>query len=176
MDSVFRLFLENTHAEATEFAARSDVLKIVPVGEFPPSTYACNFHVQYLERLSGGTVEIHPGPVRCVIHFPSDYLFSTDPKFYMRVASVITPNFVHPNVVRGIVCLGGGFAAGTPISELIWLLFQIVSYRNCTLDERNAMNAEACRLIRSCPEMLAKLGRPRLLRPRDRRRISAETT
>jgi hypothetical protein len=94
----------------------------------------------------------------------------------MRVASVITPDFVHPNVVRGIVCLGGGFAAGTPISELIWLLFQIVSYRNCTLEERNAMNAEACRLLRSCPDLLAKLDRPRLLRPRKTQSILPEAT
>ena len=48
MDSVFRLFLENTYAEAAEFAARSDVLKIVPIGEPPPSAYVCNFHVHYL--------------------------------------------------------------------------------------------------------------------------------
>ena len=166
MDGVFRLFLENTYTEAMEFAARSDVLRIAPVGGSPPFSYACNFRVQYLQRLPSGTVEIHPGPVHCLIHFPNDYLRSTDPKFYMRVASVLTSDFVHPNVAGGIVCLGGGFAAGTPISELLWLLFQIVSYRNCTLDERNALNAEACRLLRACPELLLKADRPRLLRQR----------
>ena len=174
MDDVFRLFLENTHAEALEFAARSDVLQIRPEKSDPPYIYYCEFQASFLGRLPDGTVGIQPGPVRCLIRFPSDYLLSLEPRLYMRVASVLTPNFVHPNVFGGVVCLGDGFGPGTPISEVIWLLFQIVSYRNCTLDERNAMNAEACRLLRASPGLLGRLERPRLLRPRNPRSNLAE--
>jgi hypothetical protein len=43
-------------------------------------------------------------------------------------------------------------------------LFEIVTYRNCTVDERNALNPEACRLVREYPSLLTKLGRPPLFR------------
>jgi hypothetical protein len=77
-------------------------------------------------------------------------------------ASIESPGFIHPNVLYGAVCLGRQFAPGTPIEALIWELFEIVTYRNCTLD--HSLNPEACRLIREYPWLLEGIGRPSLFR------------
>lgn len=165
MDRIFQTFLENTAHDALELQAKSDILVLAPIPPLPPSRYGCTFQVPYLQRLSSGTVEVHPGPVLCAISFPGDYLRSTDPKLFMKMASVLSPGFLHPNVSPiGNVCLGADFAPGTPIKALVWELFEIVTYGNCTVEEGNALNPEACRLVREYPTLLAKLERRPLLR------------
>ena len=149
MDDVFQTFLDNTAKDAAELQVRSDVVVLDPLPPLPPSRYSCTFQVPHLRRLPSGIVEIHPGPVLCGISFPEDYLRSTDPKLFMKMASVLNPGFLHPNVLFGSVCLGSAFTPGTPIGALVWELFDIVTYRNCTVDERNALNPEACRLVAS---------------------------
>ena len=164
MDHVFQTFLENTAKDAAELQRKSAVVILDPLPPLPPSRYCCTFQVPYLRRGASGIVELDAGPVLCGISFPEDYLRSTDPKLYMKIASVLSPGFLHPNVVFGSVCLGSRFAPGTPIEGLVWELFEIVTYRNCTVDERNALNAEACRLVREHPSLVDRLGRPPLLR------------
>jgi hypothetical protein len=164
MDQIFRMFLENTAKDAVALQQKSEVATLAPLPPFPPSRYICTFRIPYLQRLPTGIVAIDAGPVLCGISFPEDYLRSTDPKLFLKVASIMNPGFVHPNVLIGSVCLGSHFAPGTPIDALIWELFEIATYRNCTVDERNALNPEACRLVREYPSLLDKLGRPSLLR------------
>jgi hypothetical protein len=106
------------------------------------------------------------GPVNVGVGFPTDYLHGATPDLQYRVACLLTPRFLHPNVYRGTVCLGAGFAPGTSISELLWEIFGIVSYSNIGLDERNALDPEACRLLREHPELLAELPRKPFLRRR----------
>jgi hypothetical protein len=172
VDRVFQTFLENTAADAAELQLRSDVLLIEPLPPSPPSRYSCFFRVPFLSRLATGVVEIDRGPVRCAINFPEDYLRSTDPRLFLRVASVLNPTFLHPNVMYGTVCLGNRFAPGTPIDAVVWELFEIITYRNCTVDERNALNPEACRLVREYPGLVGQLGQPSLLRPRRQVRVA----
>lgn len=162
MDQVFLSFLENTAADAAELQRNSDLIALRPVPPMPPSTYACSVRVPYLRRLPSGIVEIDPGPVHCTITFPDNYLRSTDSTLAVKVASIESPGFLHPNVLYGAVCLGHQFAPGTPIEALIWELFEIVTYRNCTLD--HSLNPEACRLIREYPSLLERMGRPSLFR------------
>jgi hypothetical protein len=164
MDRIFRTFLENTAAEAAEIQARSDVVLINPLPPAPPSRYCCVFDLPYLCRRTDGTVDLHEAPVMCGIHLPDDYLRSTDPRLFLKVAAVLNLDFLHPNVLSGCVCLGAAFAPGTPITALVWELFDIVSYRNCTIEERNALDPEACRLVREYPSLLANLPRRSLFR------------
>jgi hypothetical protein len=165
MDLIFQTFLENTARDAIELQVRSDVAMLTPLPPLPPSRYSCTFALPYLRRQSSGTVEISPGPVVCALDFPEDYLRSTDPYLFMKLASILSDGFLHPNVSpAGNVCLGVGFAPGTPIAGLVWELFDIVTYRNCTVDERNALNPEACRLVREHPSLIEKLSAPPLVR------------
>jgi len=175
MDRIYRAFLENTLAEAAELQAKSGVLTLLPLPPHPPSGYQFEFRVPYLRRLAEGTIQTDPGPVLGLIRFPEDYLRSTDPKLYMKVVAVQNPDLVHPNVQDGCVCLGAGFAPGTPISALVWELFEIVTYRNRTVDERNALNPEACRLVRAHPGLVDGLERPRLFRPRRKIRLTVKS-
>jgi hypothetical protein len=167
MDHVYSAFLRNTFSEARDIALRSDVVRLLPEPVSPPTSYMCSFDVPYLRRLVGGTVHVAPGPVLGFIRFPQDYLCSVDPRLFMRVASIVTPDFVHPNAVaRGPVCLGAAFRSGTPLGQLIWELYQIVTYQNRTLDERNALNPEACRLLRANQDLLSRFPAPPLFRRR----------
>jgi hypothetical protein len=164
MDQVFETFLENTALDASGLESKSDFVLLEPLPPFPASRYRWTFQVPYLKRLPSGIVDLDPGPVRGGIVFPEEYLRSVDSKLFMKVASIDNPDFLHPNVLFGSVCLGSRFAPGTPIEALIWELFEIVTYRNCTVDERNALNPEACRLVREYPSLLTKVGRPPLFR------------
>ena len=157
-DPVLSAFLENTKLEAIALVARSDVLTIVPLGPGALSSgYVCEFSLPYLRRLPNGTVEVAPGPVLIGVRFPEDYLRSADPHLYVKVASVITPDLIHPNISGGMVCLGASFSPGTSLTALLWELYDIVSYQNVTLDERNALNPEACRLLREHQQLLEPL-------------------
>lgn len=167
-DRVFSSFLEHTFREARTVADESDVLTIVPVLPWPPATYGCEFAVSYLRRLSSGIAEVAPGPVKVAIHFPQDYLRSSDPRLGLKVAAMLTEDFFHPNVHGPAICLGSAFAPGTPVRWLLWELYEVLAYRNVGLDERNALNPEACRLLRQRPEILAGLGEARPLRRRAR--------
>jgi hypothetical protein len=162
MDHVFRTFLENTASDAAALQQKSAVVAVDPLPPIPPSRYVCTFRVSYLRRLPTGIVDISPGPVWCGISLPEDYLRSTDPRLFLKIASIGNADFLHPNVLSGAICLGSHFAPGTPIDALIWELFEIVTYRNCTVDERNALNPEACRLLREHPSVMEKLPRPPL--------------
>jgi hypothetical protein len=175
MDPVYLKFLENTYDEARRLAEKSDVLKLSPIPPFPPGAYLCEFHVAHLRLLSDGTVRIEQGPVTAGVIFPEDYLRSTDPRLYLRVASALTPfDLLHPNVRGGVVCLGAAFAPGTSLTALLWELYEIVSYQNVTLDERNAMNPTACRLLRQQPELLSGLRPEPFLRRRHGMQVSVK--
>ena len=173
MDRVYEMFLENTAANVEELRQKSDVVEVTAIPPFPASTYVCTFRVPHLCRLPVGTVAPQPGPVVCVIRFPEDYVRSVDPHLFMNVARIQTPGFLHPNVTGGRVCLGKAFKPGTPLVAVVWQLFEMVTYRNCTVDERNALNPEACRLVREHPSLVAQLGRPRLFRPRAPKEVAS---
>jgi hypothetical protein len=168
MNRVFRAFLDNTMREAMELEKKSDILRIKPLPPFPAAAYLCTFDLPYLFRVASGRVEQSPGPVLTSIFFPDDYLRSVDSRLFIRVATVLTPGLLHPNIWGGAVCLGASFAPGTSLSALLWELHSILSYQNFTTDERNAMNHDACRLLRQNPALLAALEPKPFLRQRSR--------
>ena len=58
------------------------------------------------------------------------------------------------------------------LTELIWHVYEILTYRNLNLDERDALNPQACRYLRLHPEVLAAL-RPPPLRQRSRLHVDS---
>jgi hypothetical protein len=169
-DRVFLAFLNNTLIQALSLVEESDVLRVLPLPPphplppMPPSRYLCEFQVPYLRRLPSGVVDVAAGPVRAGLSFPENYLYAADPHLYLKVASMLTQELVHPNVRGSVICLGSAFAPGTPFRVLVWELYDILAYHNVTMDERNALNGEACRLLRACPEMVDRLEIPPLVR------------
>lgn len=176
-DAVFYRFLENTFTEAMELMQKSDILRVSPIPPLPPSTYLFEFNLPFfLRRLPSGVVEPAAGPVLSILHFPGDYLRSTDSHLYLKVASILTTDFTHPNVDRGVVCLGSQFGPGTPITTLLWEMYDIISYQNVTLDERNALNPEACRLLREHGKLLDQLERKPFMRRKGKMQIKIRET
>jgi hypothetical protein len=156
-DRVYLAFLQNTLVQTLALAEESDVLRVLPLPPLPPSRYLCEFQLPYLRRLPSGVVEVAPGPVQAGVSFPGNYLSAADPHLPLKVAAMLTQDFVHPNVHGSVICLGSAFAPGTPFRVLVWELYDILAYRNVTLDERNALNPEACRLLRAHPNLLDRL-------------------
>jgi len=111
-----------------------------------------------------GQIQLIKATVNFYIHFPMDYLRSVDPYLYLRVVTVLHPDFFHPNIriPQGWVCLGHNFQPGTPLADLIYHLYEIVTYQNTTVDERDAYNTEACRYLRLHKTM--KISAPPLFR------------
>jgi hypothetical protein len=175
MDRVYQRFLENTQGEASELERKSSLLRLQAMPPLPSSRYQLSFDVPYLRRTGDGTVSLASGPVHCLLHFPPDYLRSVDPKLYLKVAFLLTPELVHPNVSEGSICLGVDFEPGTPITGVVWQVFEIITYRNCTVDERNALNSEACRLLRAWPELLGRLDRRPLFRSKSKWEVKVRT-
>jgi hypothetical protein len=113
---------------------------------------------------TSGQIQLIQAPINFYIHFPVDYLRSIDPHLYLRVVTVLRPDFFHPNIriPQGWVCLGHNFQPGTPLADLIYHLYEIITYQNITVDERDAYNPEACRYLRSHKKM--KISAPPLFR------------
>lgn len=164
MDRVFEAFCFAAQREAEALAAQSDVLTVRALPPEPTSRFVLQFRVPYLRRTKQQTINVAPGPVQAIVHFPADYLLGTTPQLWFRVAMITTPDFVHPNVRDGIVCLGSQFSPGTPFRIIIRELYGIVSFQTMTLDERNAMDPEICRLLRADPQILNALSAPSLTR------------
>jgi len=155
-DVILQRFLAGAVAEEEELCGRSDVLR-VHTDPRAPATFFCEFFVPYLRSLPGGAVSVDPGPVRAIVHFPADYLRSTDAYLYLHVAAVATYDIVHPNVRAPGVCLGSAFRAGTKLTIILRELYEIFSYSNYSLVEGNSMNPEACRLLRAHSHLLESL-------------------
>lgn len=175
MDQVIGRFLANCYAKVRALAASSDTLEIEAHLVWPPAAYRCVFHVPYLRCGPGGVVEPAPGPVLALVHIPPDYLHPMHKCIYLRVASVWNPDIVHPNISpAGTVFLGLQLPPCMPVHALLHHPYDIVSYRNCGLNEGNAFNGEACRLLRQHPEMRRALKPPPLVRRKHRLQVQVE--
>jgi hypothetical protein len=173
MDRVFEAFCLAAQREADTLTAQSDVLTVLTLPPQPSSRFLVQLRVpHFLRRKPDRTIELAPGPVEAGIRFPADYLMHSRqqdnhwsaPHLQAGVVTILTPQFVHPNVREGVVCLGAQFNPGTPLRVLIRQLYDLVTYNLMTLDERNAMDGEVCRAIRANPHWLSSLSAPPLTR------------
>jgi hypothetical protein len=174
-DSILRAYLERQYRDGLELAQASDVLSLVPVEGSPPQRYLAEFRCTGLVHTpSGGIAEAHRFVVG--IWFPDDYLRHVNP---FQVLTWLAPrNVWHPNVSNcaPFVCVGR-LVAATPLVDILYQLFEIITYRKVTPREDDALNREACAWARAnmarfpiYPHSLKR--RPADAEPRD---ASAET-
>jgi hypothetical protein len=196
MDDIFRSFLVESHTQAAALVAESDILHVVPhpltalptvyfpvmthVASSPPTIYLILFEdVAYLSATPTGIVEMTTGSLPVEVRFPPDYLRSTDPTLYLKLVTLLDPlsfalphaDFFHPNhdPITGAICLGADFRPGTPLPALIWHIYDIITYANFSVDERNALNPAAGRYWRDHPDELSELP----IKPLRRRKLRA---
>jgi hypothetical protein len=170
MDSVYSGFLCTSFEQAKQLEVDSDIFKILDHQGDPPSRFLLQFEgIEYLnQNLETSAVAVVKQPLLVDVHFPRDYLRSTDPQLYLKMVTLLHPEFFHPNVSLpfGYICLGHDFLPGTVLSDLAFHIHEIITYQNMTVDERDAFNPSACRYLRQYPEVLDNLRRPPLRRRR----------
>lgn len=138
-DTVFEAFLQGQYQAALELNRSSDLVRLVALDDAPVRTYAAEFSCRALAYRNGDIVTVERSAVG--IHFPSNYLREFD------TAQVFTwlgpPDIWHPNVVCPALC-GGHIPPGTPLQDLVYQVFDIITFSNVSMDENDALNRAAC--------------------------------
>ena len=142
-DRILAAFLRKQHDEAMALAEASDLLHLAPLGRSegdPPDRYIAQFYCS-------GFVKGNQAPVTVAdafavgISFPQDYLVRADPFSILTWFEPLT--VFHPNIRPPFVCVGR-IAPGTPLVDLLYQVFEIITYTKVTMREDDALNKEAC--------------------------------
>ena len=160
-DPILSGFLEDSLSKGCRLVEQSKNFTLLPdPSTYPPLQYILLFHdIEYLSYDPGHSIEKVKGTIHVIVKFPANYLRSMDPLLYAKIATVLEQDFFHPNVYSsiGTICLGHQFLPGTPLDSLTWHIFDIITYRNFTVNENDALNPQACRFIRENPGIIKTL-------------------
>jgi len=143
-DTIRQSWLQEQYNEAMAFSRRSDVLSLAPVAGTPPYKYVARFECKGLIKTGKG---IGIGDEHVVgIFFPQEYLrASCNPG---QVLTWLGPQEeFHPNI-RPPFCCVGHILPGMSLLSLLFQLYQMITWQRYTVDERDALNPEACRWAR----------------------------
>lgn len=165
-DTVFEHFLQRQIEEGLKLAAESDLLDL-EVCQFPPPTFVATYRCKGLVRLYDGSIA-EANHFQAALWFPPDYLRRAEAFEVLRWFG--PPNTWHPNIsdTMPLICVGR-IAPGTGLVDLLYQIFDIISYNKFTPLENNCMNRACCSWAR---ENLDKF--PIDKRPLKRRRLNLE--
>lgn len=136
---VLKSFFEQQEAEAMALAAQSDLIEVAPIGERPYRRYIVRFMCKTLVKTREGISEYDR--VDIGFHFPLDYWQRAEPP---EVVTLLGPaNVFHANVNFPFVCVGS-LNPGTPLVDLIYQCFEILTFSKITMREDDALNKDAC--------------------------------
>lgn len=147
-DPIYERFLERQLEEGMELARCSDLLRLHLPPIAPPhfvAEFLCNGLVREGDCEIRQASEFHVG-----IWFPPDYLRRADPFEMLRL---FTPNVWHPNVSRDhpLICIGR-LTAGTSLVDILYQLFDVLTYRKYNPRENDSLNKTACAWARQSQE------------------------
>jgi hypothetical protein len=155
-DKIFDGFLKRQHEEGMALARESDLLELMAETRWPPQRYAALFRAKGLVRTAGGEV-VESDHFEVGISFPQDYLRRADP---VEVLTWFGPgNVFHPNIAAPFICIGR-LAPGTPLVEILYQCFEIITYNKVTMREDDALNKDACEWARKHLDLLPVDTRP----------------
>jgi hypothetical protein len=141
MDEILSAFLTTQYKEGMALAAASDLLELfVASSGTPPQRYLARFRCTGLLYVTDG--KIVPGNDFSVgLWFPDDYLHRANPA---QVVTWLSPRAVwHPNILPPFLCVGR-VVPGTSLVDLLYQIFEIITYNKVTMREDDALNKEAC--------------------------------
>jgi hypothetical protein len=164
-DPIYQRFMERQLAEGLALADASDILRLHIPPMAPPHVVA--------EYLCKGLVKDAYGEVREAnsfqvgIWFPQDYLRRADPFEMLRV---FTPHIWHPNISSDLplICVGR-ITPGTPLVDILYQVYEIISYQKYNPREDDSLNRFACAWARENQHRL-----PTDRRPLKRRSLNLE--
>ena len=161
-DRVFDTFLARQEEEGLALAAESDLFRLLPLGS-PADRYIVEFRCTGLvERAAGDVVEADRFQVG--IRFPSDYLRTANP---FQVLTLLGPrNVWHPNISAAapVICIGR-LAPGTGLVDIVYQVFEILTWHKVTMREDDALNRAACQWARGHRDRFPVDRRPLKRRP-----------
>jgi hypothetical protein len=153
--SVFQAFLEQQYIDGMALAAASDLLDLTPISGSPPDRYLADFRCIGLVKDADGVHRADRFLIQ--IAFPHTYLDDVDPS---SVLTLIAPdNVYHPNIRAPWIC-PGHLHPGTPLVDVLWTLFEILTFHRLTTDETNALRHEACSWAREHRDLFPLDPRP----------------
>jgi ubiquitin-protein ligase len=144
-DLIFQRFLARQIEEGLALGQSSDLLDL-HIPSTPPPHFVAEFHCMGLVREGEGEIreanEFHVG-----IWFPPDYLRRVDP---FQILRMYTSHVWHPNVSREIplICIGR-LTPGTALVEILYQLFDILTYQKYNPREDDSLNKAACAWARA---------------------------
>jgi hypothetical protein len=161
-DRVLASFLARQQEEGLALAAESDLVRLLPLG-VPADRYLVEFRCKGLvERAAGEIVEADRFQV--AVRFPADYLRTVNP---FQVLTFLGPrNVWHPNIAatKPVICVGR-LAPGTGLVDLIYQVFEILTWHKVTMREDDALNRAACEWARGHRDRFPVDRRPLKRRP-----------
>ena len=159
-DRIIEGFLGKQFEEGMKLARESDLLELIPVSGAPPRRYIARFRCKGLVCDQGNTAEhddFHVG-----IHFLEDYLRRVEP--FQLLTWLSPPNVWHPNINAPAACIGK-VTPGTPLVDLLYRLFEVITYNKVTAREDDALNNAACQWARHNRDRFPVDRRPLKRRP-----------
>jgi len=139
-DKVLAAFLTRQREEGLALAAASDLLDLAPLEAGPCQRYLAGFRCDGLARDDAGEVVV-ADRFLLAIWLPDDYLRAADP---FRVLTWLEPHRAfHPNVRPPFVCIGH-LSPGTPLVDLLYRCFELVTWNKVTMREDDALDRDAC--------------------------------
>lgn len=155
-DRVYEAFLNKQLEEGMRLAESSDLFELLPYAGSPAFKYIAVFHCKGLVKPENGEVET-ARRFAVGIWMPSDYLRKTDPA---QILTLIEPADVwHPNIRAPFICIGN-IAPGTPLKELVYRVFDVITYQKVTMNEYDSLNKEACQWSRANTHLFPVDNRP----------------
>ncbi len=138
-DKVFHAFLERQYVDGMALAQSSDLLTLKPFGGPPSQKFVAEFHCKGVTWAQRQTQDWDL--FRVGIYFPDDYLRRADLSVVLTMLS--PPNVWHPNVIGPAICVGR-MPPGTALVDLLYQVFEIITYQRVTMREDDALNGHAC--------------------------------
>lgn len=140
-DAVFTAFLERQLEEGLALAAASDRLELLPAMGRAPDRYLARFRCRGIVRAPNGDF-VEADDWRVGIWFPPDYLIGPIEPF--EVVTWLAPNNVyHPNIRPPFIC-PGRLVIGTPLVDVLYQCYEVISYQRFNPREDNCLNIKAC--------------------------------
>lgn len=142
---VFQRFLDRQTEEGMALARSSDLLDLHEHAA-PPPHFLAEFRCKSLVREREGEIREAEGFL-VGVWFPPDYLRRADP---FQIVRLFTPHVWHPNVSREmpLICVGR-LTPGTTLVDLLFQVYDILTYQKYNPREDDALNREACSWARA---------------------------
>jgi len=166
-DEILSSFLRVQYEAGMALAAESDLLELMPISEGACDRYLARYFCTGLVSAGEGAIE-EANRFEVAIRFPSDYLRRVEP---FSIVHWVGPREVfHPNISRTLpVICPGHIYPGTPLTDLLYQVFETITYKKVTMSETDALDHDACAWARENQHRF-----PVDPRPLKRRRLDLE--